>query len=99
MISQAQQDRTFELLQAAALRGERCPQSYPFGPLRSNITSALAKAGRIRIEIFKYNWRVVTLMEGPHKGKQTAPSPEGGQPYRTIFKDFVSVSPRNRAFG
>lgn len=89
-------DATFDMLVLAAIKGERCPQSYPFGPFHSHVTSALAKAGRIRIEIFKYNWRVITIMEGPHAGKQTAPSPEGGMPYRTIFKDHVTWSTANR---
>lgn len=84
-------DREFALLESAAANGERCPQSIPHGPLNSAVTGALARAGRIRIEIFAHNWRVVTLMDGPHKGKQTMPTPHKGsrRPYKIIGKETV----------
>lgn len=73
--------RTFTLLEAAAAAGERCPQASPHGPLANNRDiSPLCHAGRIRSEIYAHNWRVVTILEGPHKGKHTALPP--GAPSR-----------------
>lgn len=83
-------DKTFAALEAAAAAGERCPQNYPFGPMKSGHSGALAKAGRIRVEIFHPNWRVVTIMDGPHRGKRTAPAPLGGKPYKTVYKDHAA---------
>lgn len=79
-------DATFALLEEVACNGERCPQSKPFGPLNPRTMSALAHAGRICIEIFFHNWRVVTIMEGPHLGRQTMRPPKAGKPYRAVFK-------------
>jgi len=85
-------DRTFALVEAAAAKGVRCPMSPPMGTLNSSALSALAREGRLRIEIFMHNWRVVTIMDGPHKGKQTQAAPAGkgsGKPYKIIYKDHV----------
>lgn len=92
-------DRVFKLLENCAVNGERCPQKEPHGILSTveNIAIAdLARAGRIRVEIFAHNWRVVTICEGPHRGKKTAPSPYkgGGIPYKVIEKDDVLPSQR-----
>lgn len=84
-------NETFALLEEVARKGERCPAGKPYGPLNPNVMSALAHAGRIRIEIFTRNWRVVTIMEGPNKGAQTMPPWRGGKPYRTVFKDHIAV--------
>lgn len=88
-LSAVQLERNFALLEAAAAVGERCPQSRPFGPLDAPAAGQLARAGRIRVEIFAHNWRVVTIMEGPQRGKATAPSPHPGRgkPYKVIEKD------------
>ena len=47
--------------EAAAKAGERCPQSYPHGPLQRDAVSALIKAGRIRSEVFALNWRMYSF--------------------------------------
>ena len=89
---QALLDKTFARLEEAAVNGERCPMSYPMGSLNRQATGALARQGRIRIEIFMHNWRVVTIMDGPHKGKQTMPPPNlggSGRPYKIIYKDHI----------
>lgn len=88
-LSEKQLNATFDALVAAAVAGERCPQSQPFGPFPPSATGILARAGRIRVEIFTLNWRVVTIMEGPHRGKTTAPCPhsKSGKPYKVIGKD------------
>lgn len=82
-------DKAFPLLEQAAIAGERCPQSRPHGPLHTAATGLLARAGKIRVEIFSLNWRVVTILEGPHKGKHTARCPHGGsgKPYKVIERD------------
>lgn len=72
-------ERDFALLVAAAVAGERCPQNYPFGPIKS--ISALVKAGMIRTEIYALNWRVAQILDGPHAGKRTKEPPMGGEPY------------------
>lgn len=96
MAAQATLDLDFAAIEAAAAKGERCPQSRPHGPLNAGSSAALARAGRIRVEIFAHNWRVVTIMEGPHKGKQTMGSPYAGsgKPYRVIYKDHVAWNTR-----
>lgn len=85
-ISQADMDREFAMLEVAAANGERCPQSDPHGPFKVGVTSALARAGKIRIEIYAHNWRVAQILVGPHKGKRTKATPYKGKgrPYKII---------------
>jgi len=96
MIPQATLDRNLALIEAAAVKGERCPQAKPFGPLDAAAPAALARAGHIRIEIYMHNFRVVTIMEGPNKGKKTqaAPAKGTGKPYKIIYKDHVLIRRR-----
>lgn len=96
-ISKEVLDRNFALIEAAAANGDRCPQASPHGPIHPSTAPAdLARAGRIRIEIFTLNWRVATVLEGPHKGKRTAACPHGGsgKPYKVITADGVSSHTR-----
>jgi hypothetical protein len=74
-------DDNFRLLENAASVGERCPQTYPHGPIGANAITKLVAAGRIRSEVYRYNYRVVTILVGPHKGKSTAPAAPGLAPY------------------
>lgn len=74
-------EEDFMRIVAAAVAGERCPQSAPFGPISSASVSALFGAGRIRSEVYSLNWRVITILTGEHAGLRTAPPPHGGQPY------------------
>jgi len=74
----------FQLIENAAIAGVRCPMSRPYGPLDSEGVSRLVTDGRIRVEIFRQNWRVITLLTGPHAGKSTKAAPGGGMPYRTL---------------
>lgn len=80
-------DDCFATLERCAAAGERCPVNQPKGSFPSDRTSKLARQGKIRVEIFRYNWRVVTILVGPHAGKQTAPAPEGTRPYVIIDKN------------
>lgn len=81
------EDETFALLEAAAVNGARCPMNQPFGPLYSTRVTALAHAGRIRIEVYRNNWRVITILTGEHAGKATAPPPVGGARHPTKVID------------
>lgn len=56
----------FAMLEQAAAGGERCPKTGENG-LTSTLTGDLARAGRIRIDVYPHNFRVVTIMEGPHR--------------------------------
>jgi hypothetical protein len=89
----------FATLEGAAASGARCPITGT-GGLTSQLTGNLARAGKIRIDVYPHNWRVVTIMTGPHAGKSTAPAPnKHWKPYLTIQKDsppkpqYTRVSP------
>jgi hypothetical protein len=75
-------DKNFKLLEDAALAGDRCPQSHPHGPIDSGAITELVRVKRIRSEVYAHNYRVVTILVGPHKGKSTAPAAPGLAPYR-----------------
>lgn len=79
-------EEAFALIESAAAAGERCPQSgiYGHSALTSTVTTALANAGRIRIEIYAWNFRVAEILTGPHAGKRTAASPTGQKPWKII---------------
>ena len=82
------QDRCFAILEAAAVKRERCPtgpELRVLGVSGAN-TGILAKAGRIRVEVYGKNWRVIEIMEGPHKGARTMECPDGSKPYRIVYK-------------
>lgn len=92
-------ERAYALIEQAAIKSERCPQGRPFGELTSDAVMTLARAGRIRVEIFMHNWRVVTILTGPNAGKQTAPppKPKGQQrrdPYRVSDASGTRVNGR-----
>jgi hypothetical protein len=76
----------FAAIEAAAIKGERCPMGYPDGPLRVATTTFLAEGGWIKITYYGRNWRVVEIMEGRSKGLHTLLPPSGsGKPYKTIY--------------
>lgn len=81
---------TFAMLERCAIAGERCPQTQPHGPLTPGHTTILVREGKIRIEVFRHNWRVVTILAGPNAGKQTKACPAGGRPYMVVTRDSVS---------
>lgn len=70
-ISQAKLDETFAAIEAAAVAGERCPMSQPYGPLNAGAVTALCREGKIRVYISQHNWRTVTILVGPNTGKST----------------------------
>lgn len=64
----------FARIERAALASERCPTV--FDGLKGADTSALAKAGHVRIEVCGRNWRVVEILTGPNAGARTAENPD-----------------------
>lgn len=77
----------FAALERAAASSERCPFNGTHG-VDSTATTALARAGRIRVAVYRLNWRVVTILTGPQAGKATAAPPGSyGPPHLTISKD------------
>lgn len=78
-LTEAALDRAFARLEQIASKGERCPvTSSPGadGSLASGQISALARAGKIFVEISSRNWRRITILTGPHKNKSTAQNPD-----------------------
>lgn len=88
-------DCVFETIERAACAGARCPingtTECPHGA-----TTALATEGRILVEVFAHNWRRVTILTGPHRGKTTMSSPHKGtgRPYRVTDKNGSHVNGR-----
>lgn len=83
--TQAAVDHTFNMLEACATIGARCPINGRLG-INKYAVYALAREGKIRIEVYHKNWRVVEILEGPQKGKRTA-EPPGGALYRVVDSD------------
>lgn len=69
---------TYALIVEAVKSGARCPIREALSPL---FVGRLVAEGKIRVEVYRHNWRVITLLDGPLKGKSTAPCPVGGEPY------------------
>ena len=67
-----QLDLAFAVLEHTAIEGGRCPMNEQLG---HGAAPALARAGRILIEVYPHNFRRVTILTGPHAGKSTAPCP------------------------
>lgn len=80
-------ERDYALIEEAAVAGTRCPQRKPNGPLNNKSISRLAREGRLKSEVYACNWRVVTILTGPHQGAATAPPPYAcGDPYIVMDK-------------
>jgi len=83
-------DDVFSQLVDAAIAGQRCPVTAREGVpgLPGHATSVLAREGRIKVEIYAHNWRVVEILDGPHAGARTKPCPhETNGPYRIIGRE------------
>lgn len=87
MSTAAIRDRVFAALEAAAASGARCPVREQL-PGANTIVGELAREGRIFVEVFVHNFRRVTILTGPHKGKATANPPlrdgRPPKPYLTV---------------
>lgn len=78
-------EAAFAELEQAAVAGARCPVNGT-GYINSLRLRVLADAGRITIQVFPRNWRVVTILTGPNARKKTAKPPRKGRAYVTITK-------------
>lgn len=74
----------FARLEQCAEGRDRCPQN---DQIPSAAFSALARAGRIKVMVFRKNYRVVEILVGPQAGKRTADATDrriGEVPYMVI---------------
>ena len=84
--------KAFAQIEAAAVAGARCPVTAREGipGLPPGVTTALARAGRVRFEVYAHNWRVAEILAGPHAGKRTQGPPQAGwKPYLVIGTETV----------
>lgn len=87
-------EQCFQAILRAALRGERCPENGSSN-VNTDRCRALAAAGRIKIEVFARNFRVVTILTGRHAGRKTARAPyKVSQPKLVISKDGKHIIKR-----
>lgn len=71
-------EQAFQMLEAAAVAGMRCPaDKTQGGSLPDGAVSELWRRGKIKSEVSGRNFRQITILVGPHAGKKTAPNPEG----------------------
>ena len=88
--SRAAIEEGFAQIERAALAGERCPTTCtvdnPTGTMRPGVAPILLKEGRIKVEIYGRNWRVIEILKGPNAGKRTkeAPGYPKTWPYRVL---------------
>lgn len=76
-------DELMVMIEACVRTGERCPFNWEIS-YGSEVFRALANAGKIRIEIYSLNWRVVEILTGVLAGKRTMEPPHGGVPYKVL---------------
>ena len=79
----------YDCLEGFAIKGERCPtmpQLTKLGHSSGTPPSVLARMGYIMIDVYAHNWRVVTIMCGPNKGRHTEmPANKDWRPYKSIY--------------
>jgi len=96
-------DDGFAEIERAAVSGARCPtnrsQENPTGTLRIGVTTELVKEGKIKIEVFAHNWRVVEILTGPNAGKRTQKPPYkyATKPYLVLPASSVTRPPKGDA--
>jgi hypothetical protein len=93
VISEAEIEHAFSLIEQAALKGERAPQNEPFGPIRVVALGKLYDTARIRGEIYLNNFRRIVILTGPNRGKGTADPPTPGPPWKIIEKRVKAQKP------
>jgi hypothetical protein len=67
-------ESAFAQIEAAAVAGARCPFSEQVAGGSASF-GRLAREGRILVEVSMHNFRKVTILAGPNKGKHTAEPP------------------------
>jgi hypothetical protein len=95
--SRASINRAFALLTSTAVAGERCPKTHPYGPLQDGIIQELVRRNMIRSEVYRQNYRVVTILVGEHRGKTTKAAPKGFKPYLINSERVNSASRRQQS--
>jgi hypothetical protein len=92
-------DLVFASLERIALAGQRCPMNDDIRG-GSATMMALARDGRILIEVAGKNFRQITILTGPHAGLKTMPPPAtaGGvcKPFLTIGREKLRAAPSTR---
>lgn len=86
-------DKAFARIEQCTVDRLRCPQNDEIPGITF---STLARQGRIKVMVFRKNYRVVEILVGPHAGKQTADAPDrriGEVPYKIV--DASAPSLRN----
>lgn len=101
---QAVLDHVFTMITDAAVAGERCPMAseIEYSLSRAGLPYSgggaavpkLARAGKLHIAVFMHNYRVVTICDGPHKGKKTNPPRDGLRPYLVITSEGETLRPK-----
>ena len=79
--------KSFEIIEAAAVKGERCPMNWDL-PIMYAV-GVLAREGKIKSEISGHNYRQVTILVGPNAGKSTAPDPSMARIWMVIGKTTI----------
>jgi len=82
----ARVEATYRALEDAAIAGVRCPENDGLEG-GSKAVGELARAGRITVEIYGHNYRVVVIANGVQVGKRTAAHPYGGKPWKIIGRE------------
>ena len=73
-------DYIFNIIVKRAFKGERAPQIGEYKSLPP-VIATLAKQGRIKVEIYARNWRVIEILKGPSVGARTKEPSRVGEPY------------------
>jgi len=84
---------TFNLIVETALHKWRCPDN---GRINSSQLTALARQGRLRIDISGRSYRTVYILSGPHTGLSTAPDPDSGRVFKSIGTVSTSTARRQQ---
>lgn len=84
-------DAVFALIVEAAINDWRCPKNSspdnPKGGIPSGATNALVKEGKIRVEVYAHNYRVIEILWGRNAGKRTKPPDnKNWKPYKVLPK-------------
>ncbi len=89
----------FAAIVAAALSGQRCPENGTLH-VSGGFCGELAAQGRIKVEVFARNFRVATILTGPHAGLKTAPPPYKVRHPKLVFtkdgKQIIKLWSRTR---
>lgn len=98
-------DAVFALLVECAVAKKRCPQNTTIadhvagrGLHRGNGVSItiLADQGRICVEVYTHNWRVVEIRQGPHTGARTEECPHKNNGPYIVFPSSKATLRRLR---